>query len=107
AAAGGNLLWSEAQPAVTVVNGVFAAQLGAAVPLTAAVLSGSAAYLQVTVDGTPMSPRTRLITAPYAFNAQTLQSHDYQFFVSTDAATQVIAGTKTFTATISVPEPSN
>jgi hypothetical protein len=104
---GGNLLWSETQPSVTVVNGVFAVQLGASTPLTTNILSGSTAYLQVTANGNTMSPRSQLITSPYAFNAQLLQGRTYQNFVSTDSSAQMIGGVKTFVNEIQVPSPVN
>ncbi|MDD5628549.1 MAG: hypothetical protein PHU21_05765, partial [Elusimicrobia bacterium] len=106
AASGGASLWGPESQSVTVVNGVFAVQLGAVSALNAAAFSGTAAYLQVTVDGNPLTPRTRLITAPYAFNAQLLQGRGYAALVSTDTAAQSIAGDKTFTGTLSVPGPT-
>jgi hypothetical protein len=74
---GGTQLWTETQGAVTVTNGVLSAQLGSSTPLSAAVFANSAAYLQITVDGVTLSPRQRLITTPFAFNAQSLQGRDY------------------------------
>ncbi|MEK7858737.1 MAG: hypothetical protein AAB320_06300, partial [Elusimicrobiota bacterium] len=102
---GGAALWTETQAGVAVSNGVLAVQLGAVTPLTPAVFSGAAAFLEVTVDGTPLSPRERLITVPYAFNSQQLQGRDFAAFVSTDAA-QSIAGAKTFTGAVVVPTPA-
>lgn len=107
ASSGGNLLWTETQPAVTVTNGVFSVQLGAVTPLTKTVFAGGSAYLAITADAVLLNPRQRLITAPYAYNAQSLQGRDYAALVSTDAVTQNIAGTKVFTGTITVPTPSN
>lgn len=106
APSGGSLLWAEAQPAVTVANGVFAVQLGAVNPLASGVFVGSTTWLQVTVNGSVMLPRERLLAAPYAHNAQLLSGREFAAFVSTDAATQNIAGAKTFTGAVFVPAPT-
>ncbi|MDD5303120.1 MAG: hypothetical protein PHS14_08410 [Elusimicrobia bacterium] len=103
---GGSLLWTETQPAVSVANGVFAVELGGVNPLASSVFVGSTTYLQVTVNGSVMLPRERLLAAPYAHNAGLLAGREYAAFVSTDAASQNIAGSKTFTGTISVPAPT-
>jgi len=103
APSGGAQLWTEAQAGIVVANGVLAAQLGEVTPITAAVFAAPDAYLQITVDLVPLSPRQRLVTAPYAFNASSLQGRDYAAFVSTDAASQTIAGDKTFIGKLTVP----
>ena len=70
AAAGGTLVWGpESQELTPDSQGVFNTQLGGTTPLSTAVFSGSDRYLQVTVGGETISPRTRLVTAPYAFTA--------------------------------------
>lgn len=99
---GGSLLWSETQPAVSVANGVFAVQLGVVDPLASGVFVGSTTWLQVTVNGNVMLPRQRLLAAPYAHNAQLLSGREFSAFVSTDAASQNIAGAKTFLNLVSV-----
>ena len=106
AATGGNLLWTETQPAVNATNGIVSAQLGAAAGLAASVFAGTTAYLEISVDGTPLSPRERLISVPYAFNAELLQGRDLGAFVSTDTTAQSIGGDKTFTGTLTVPTPT-
>ncbi|MDO8806677.1 MAG: hypothetical protein Q7R35_19865 [Elusimicrobiota bacterium] len=101
---GGNQLWTETQIGVAVANGVLAAQLGAANAVPAAIFAAPAAYLQITVDGTALSPRQRLATAPYAFNSDSLQGRGYAAFVSTDSAAQTIAGDKTFTGALAAAQ---
>ena len=96
----GTRLWTEAQNAVPVANGVLAAQLGSVTPVPASVFNAGAVYLQITVDGTPLSPRQRLVSSPYAFNSAALSGRDYTAFVSTDAAAQTVAGDKTFTGVL-------
>lgn len=105
AATGGLLLWNETQPAVPVTNGVFSAVLGSVTPLPSTVFAGGSAYLQITVNGTPLTPRQRLVTSPFAHSAQLLQGRDYAALVSTDTA-QTIAGAKTFTGAVHVPTPT-
>ena len=73
ASSGGNLLWTEIQPTVSVSKGQFSATLGAgtpAVPLTPAF--DKPYWLGVTVDPeiTEMIPRQPLTSEPYAFRAQ-------------------------------------
>ena len=104
APAAGTLRWTETQNAVPVQNGVLAVQLGAVTPLSYAVFDGGTAWLQLTVNGTPLLPRQRLVAAPYALQAGTLQGREFAAFVSTDAA-QSIDGAKTFTGTVVVPAP--
>ncbi|MFA6434209.1 MAG: hypothetical protein WCW52_05890, partial [Elusimicrobiales bacterium] len=96
---GGVPLWSETQNGVTVANGVLAAELGSNTPIPYSVFSSAQRYLEITVNGTTLSPRQRLLSVPYAANAQTINGRDYDAIVSTDSA-QTIGGVKTFTANI-------
>ncbi len=102
APAAGSQLWTETQPAVAVTNGVFSVYLGTVTPLTPEVFAGATTYLEIVVDGTTLSPRERLVASPYAVSARQLQGRSFDFFVSTDAANQSIAGIKTFTGGIVV-----
>ena len=102
ASSAGAQLWTETQPAVTVTNGVFSVYLGTATALTPDIFSGASTYLEIVVDGTTLSPRERLVASPYALSSRQLQGRSFDFFVSTDAANQSIAGVKTFTGTLSV-----
>ena len=101
AAAGGSPLWSETQNGIQASNGTFAAQVGGVTPIPAAVFGGAAAYLEITVDGTTLSPREQLITVPYAFNSQLLEGKDFTAFVSTYTS-QTIQGTKTFSGPLNI-----
>lgn len=71
-ATGGILKWTESQPSITVEDGIFNVILGTVVPLTDDVFSGSSAYIQVTVDGDIIEPRTQLTSAGYAFRIGTV-----------------------------------
>lgn len=67
---GGTLLWSENHSGVELNEGLFSLTLGTIQPLTN--ISFERPYwLEVAVNGTILSPRTRLVTSPYAFRAQT------------------------------------
>lgn len=74
---GGAPLWTEDHVGVSVTDGLFSVALGATVPMTAELLTGSGGgggggaggsrYLQIQIAGQPpISPRTRLSAAPYA-----------------------------------------
>ncbi|MBI4676482.1 MAG: hypothetical protein HY748_02745, partial [Elusimicrobia bacterium] len=102
----GTQLWEESQPGVAVANGVLAVRLGSVTPLTTSVFYNGAAYLEIKVGTDVLSPRERLITSPYAFGAKLLEGRSYDAFVSTDATAQTILGNKTFSGTVSVPEPA-
>ena len=71
AATGGNLEWDEKQM-VTTDGGLFRVLLGDNVPLTAAVFDGTPRFLEVQVEtDTPLAPRQRFVSTPYAFHAET------------------------------------
>lgn len=62
--AGGTALWSETQPAVQVLNGLYNVLLGSVTPLT--VPFSKTYYLGVSVDGgEELAPRARLGASPY------------------------------------------
>jgi hypothetical protein len=66
--AAGTALWSEAHGTVQVTDGYFTVELGESVSL-AGVFDGSPLYLQVTINGQPMLPRTAISSVPYAMVA--------------------------------------
>lgn len=60
----GESLWSEAYQSISVVEGVFTAELGTLAPFSATVAAQAALYLGVSIDGsTEMSPRMKVGTA--------------------------------------------
>lgn len=69
---GGTEVWSESQM-LTVTDGNLFAQLGASMPLDETHLTGTS-WLEVTVDGTKLSPRMQLSSAPYAIRSKVAQS---------------------------------
>lgn len=69
---GGTVLFSEiyAAPGVVVANGQFSVALGSTAPAGLTdIWSNSEVWLQITVDGTTMNGRQRLLAAPYALRA--------------------------------------
>ena len=67
---GGTLLYSETIPAVQVVGGRFSLQLGKVNPIPSGLFNNPQVFVGVSVDGSPELPRQQLVTAPYAFVAQ-------------------------------------
>ncbi|MFH1724084.1 MAG: hypothetical protein ABII00_05615, partial [Elusimicrobiota bacterium] len=91
--ADGTALWTETQAGVATVEGVFSVQLGGVQPLTADLFSNAALYLEIEVGGKTLSPRERLASSSYAFNAQRLQGAELASFVTKDANGNVGIGT--------------
>jgi hypothetical protein len=69
ASSAGHLDWSESGSLV-VQAGIFTATLGNTTPIPTSVFASQARWLEVTVDGTTLSPRIELTTIAYAFRAQ-------------------------------------
>ncbi len=69
-AAGGAAVWTESQAAASFsTEGLVYSELGSVTPLTTSALDGSKLYLEVSVDGTAMSPRLAIVSVPYAIRA--------------------------------------
>lgn len=66
---GGSELWTETRNMLSVTNGTLNVDLGASTPLTDTILDGRALYLEVTVDGTVLTPRMQLASVPYALRS--------------------------------------
>lgn len=71
---GGAALWQEGHQAVPVSQGVFKVLLGKHVAFPGSLFTGEVRWLQTTVDGQVLSPRTKLVAVPYAFTAAVAQS---------------------------------
>ena len=69
---GGSSFWTETQPSVTVSNGLFNVLLGSETAITEAAFDETERWLQITVEGEVIEPRTRLVSAPYAFQVATV-----------------------------------
>ncbi len=69
-ASGGSALYSETQ-SVTVSNGVFNVLIGSVNPVPLTLFdSGPDRYLEITVNGTVLTPRRRFGSVPYAFTSR-------------------------------------
>jgi hypothetical protein len=67
---GGSQKWSETQGSVSVDKGIFNVLLGSVTPIPDSVFSNSTSrYLQMTVTGQVLSPRTRIVSAAYAYTS--------------------------------------
>ena len=86
AVSGGNLVWTGDAQAVALANGVFNATLAAGTPALSTAAFAGASYIEITVDGVPLSPRQELVSAPYAMVAQAL-APDAVFSLSTASVT--------------------
>ncbi len=70
AASAGNQKWTETQGSISVTRGIFSVLLGSVTPIPDSVFTASVSrYLQLTVAGQVLTPRTRIISAPYAYTA--------------------------------------
>ena len=69
----GGVVWSEPHTyLITVTEGVFDTVLGYYNSITDDVFSSDERWLQITVEGEDILPRTRLTTAPYAFRVSSV-----------------------------------
>jgi hypothetical protein len=67
---GTDLLWTETQPTVEVLKGVFNVLLGSVNPISYSVFDGSTRYLGVKVGGDPeITPRKPMVSVAYAYRA--------------------------------------
>lgn len=63
---GGSEVWLETRNSVAVADGAVNLDLGASTPLTPAILDGQTLYLEVTVGTQVLTPRTPVLSVPYA-----------------------------------------
>ena len=70
-AVGLTAIWVEAHAGVIVTGGLFSVLLGSVTPLDVSIFGAPIRYLGITVGADPeMSPRTQLVSVPYAFNSK-------------------------------------
>ncbi|MCX7997202.1 MAG: hypothetical protein N2691_05645 [Patescibacteria group bacterium] len=70
AASGGTSLWTEDQ-SITVTDGIFRAELGAATSFPANLFDDDQLFLAIQINGgSALTPRIRFAAVPYAFNAE-------------------------------------
>ena len=68
---GGIHLWSSGVQVINVNNGYYNYTLGTneSNPIPPAIFTNNFLYLEVLIGGSPLTPRERLVSTPYAFNA--------------------------------------
>src|SRR5690554_4151079 len=71
----GTEAWTETFSTVDVNDGSFSVQLGASTPLTS-VFDGNAYWLEVSINGETLSPRTPIESVPYALRANSAANAD-------------------------------
>jgi len=86
AVSGGALIWTGDSQPVALANGVFNATLSAGTPALSSAAFSGARYIEITVDGVPLTPRQEMVSAPYALVAQSL-APDAVFSLSTASVT--------------------
>jgi len=97
ASAGGTAVWTELYPSNTATNGLVFLDLGSQTTLDATVFNGGTKYLEVSVNGSVMTPRLEIGSSPYALHAATsdtlgsLAETDVQKRVSGACATGAIS----------------
>ncbi len=76
-AKGGTSIWSETQPSVASLGGVFSVMLGSVTPFPADIWSGSDRWLGVKMGTDPeMTPRQQIASGPFAFRAASAATVD-------------------------------
>lgn len=73
AESGGTALWTEEQP-IPLSAGFYATFLGESKPLPSGVFDGSERWLEVSVNGSAMTPRQRIGSVAYALMAETARN---------------------------------
>ncbi len=71
-ATGGTLLWTETHPGVTLSGGLFSVFLGSLTPLTDSLLAGPGRWLEISVNGEAITPRTQIGASPFAYRVGTV-----------------------------------
>jgi hypothetical protein len=103
AVSSGNQKWTETQSTVSVNKGIFHVLLGSVTPIPDSVFATSAnRWLALTVAGQILSPRTRIVSAPFAYTAtysdtatyarNAAADNDWNFLVSDGADTTLQTG---------------
>ena len=97
---GTDSLWSSGFQTVTVVNGLFAYELGSHGEVPASVFeSGDPRWLGVTVGtDTELEPRTQLLSVPYAYHAESADTAAYALAGPGAGGAWIDAGTRVYPA---------
>ncbi|MBI3096622.1 MAG: hypothetical protein HYY93_00010 [Planctomycetes bacterium] len=79
---GGAALYTDTQAAVPVTSGIYNIELGAGTggAIPASVFNNPDLYIEISINGETLTPRTHLTSAAFAFNADTLDGLDSTAF---------------------------
>ncbi len=91
AAVSGAEQWSETHVGVPVTGGIFNVVLGSSVPLTDSVFSGAERFLEISVNGEPISPRTQITSVGYAQRVATVDGATGGEILGTTAIVDTVA----------------
>jgi hypothetical protein len=69
AATAGTEVWTETQPNVVLTQGYYSTVLGEVTAFPANALDGTERFLEISVGGTALAPRMRVVSVPYAVRA--------------------------------------
>ena len=67
---GGSPLWAETHTSVDVINGSFYVVLGSVTPIPSSIATSVTLWLEISVEGESLTPRSQLNTVPYGFKAE-------------------------------------
>ncbi len=90
AATGGAAVWQEGPLQLDVTDGLVYHELGSSTSLDDLIFAGGKLYLELTVDGTVLSPRVAIVSVPYAIRAG--EASTLGGFMAGDFLTGVSAG---------------
>ena len=69
--------WTETHPSVKVNNGLYSVILGENNPIPSSIFSNSSSVkLDVSVNGSGLSPQTQIVSVPFAYKAENAQNSD-------------------------------
>ncbi len=96
---GDDSLWWEHHTGVTVSDGLFSVMLGSISSLSYSVFNDTIRYLGISVDyGTELTPRTRLVSVPYAYRSLWSDSAAYAVVGMESDSDWVISGDDMYSA---------
>ncbi|MFH1687705.1 MAG: tail fiber domain-containing protein [bacterium] len=72
AATDGNSKWTETQSTVAIIEGIFNVTLGSSTAINDSVFYGDSRYLEISVAGSTLSPRTRIASSAYSLRVETV-----------------------------------
>jgi hypothetical protein len=84
AVSAGNQKWTETQSAVSVDKGIFHVLLGSVTPIPDSVFNNTNRWLELSVAGQTLTPRTRIVSVPFAYSATYADTAQYSRAAAAD-----------------------